>query len=215
MSFLEKNTQGGYQDYNNFKGEWSLTSFDVPQRMVTSYVLELPIGKGKKFAGGATGLVGGLVSGWSLNGILLFQSGYPIALKAQNNNLNNFFGGGTIRPNRVAGCDPVKTGSAQSRITGWFNTACFSQPDSYGFGNEGRTDPVLRTHGVNNVDFTVAKTTAITERVKLQFKTEFYNLFNRVQFRANNTTLGTPTFGLVTEQANQPRLIQLALRLIF
>jgi hypothetical protein len=216
MSYLEKNTQGSYQDYNNFKGEWSLTSFDVPHRMVTSYVLELPFGKGKKLAGGVTGPVDKLISGWSLNGILTFQSGYPIALKAQNNNLNNLFGAGTIRPNRVADCDPVKTGSAQSRITGWFNTACFSQPGSYSFGNEGRTDPVLRTHGMNNVDFTLAKTTAITETVRLQFKTEFYNFFNRVQMRVNNTTLGNvATFGVVTEQSNQPRLIQFALRLTF
>jgi hypothetical protein len=213
MSYLEKNTQGSYQDYTNLKGEWSLTSFDVPHRAVISYVLELPFGKGKKLAGGVSGPLGKLISGWSANGILNFQSGYPLALKAPSNNLSSF-GVGGIRPNRVAGCNPVIEGSAQSRVAQWFNTACFAQPGLYSFGNEGRTDPVLRTHGVNNVDFTLAKTTTITEKVKLQFKTEFYNLFNRVQFQVNNTTM-LNNFGVVTAQQNQPRLIQFALRLTF
>jgi hypothetical protein len=225
MNFLEggANAVGTIQDFTNLRGERSLTSFDIPNRMIASYVLELPFGKGKKFASGATGVVGGLISGWSVNGIVTFQDGYPLALKAQNNTLASSFGGvinyngftTQIRPNRVAGCDPVKTGSAQSRISGWFNTACFSQPGSYSLGNESRTDPNLRGHGVNNWDFTASKMTAITEKVKLQFKAEFFNLFNRVQFNVTNTQLGVSTFGVVTAQKNQPRLLQFALRLAF
>jgi hypothetical protein len=215
MSYLEKSAQGTYQDFNNLSGEKSLTSFDLPHRAIINYVLELPIGKGKKLAAGASGVIGGLISGWSINGILNFQDGFPIALKAQNNILATTFGAGTIRPNRVDGCEPLKTGSAQSRIKQWFNTACFSQPGSYSLGNVGRLDPVLRTHGVNNVDFTLSKMTTITEQVKLQFKVEFFNLFNRVQFRVNNTTLGVSNFGVVTEQQNLPRLVQFALKLVF
>jgi hypothetical protein len=214
MTFLERSAVGGYQDFNNVRGEYSLTSFDIPHRAVASYVLELPIGKGKRFADCTNSFVNGLISGWSVNGIVGFSTGVPLALKAQNNTLATTFGAGTIRPNRVGGCDPIKTGSAQSRITGWFNTACFSQPGSYEFGNEARTDPVLRGHGVNNIDFAMAKTTAITEQVKLQFKAEFFNLFNRVQFRVNNTTMG-PTFGVISEQQNYPRLVQFGLRLVF
>jgi hypothetical protein len=214
MTFLEANAVGAYQDFNNIGAERSLTSFDIPHRLMASYVLELPIGKGKRFAAGVTGPVDKLISGWSVNGIVALQTGYPLAMKAQPNTLATF-GAGTIRPNRVAGCDPVKTGSAQSRITQWFNTACFSQPGAFSLGNVSRTEPVLRTHGVNNVDFTLSKTTVITERVKLQFKTEFFNLFNRVQFRVNNTTMGVGAFGTVSLQQNQPRLIQFALRLVF
>ena len=102
---------------------------------MVSYVLELPIGKGKRFASGASGIVGGLISGWSVNGIVNFQSGFPAAISAQRNQLAISFGAGTIRPNRVAGCDPVKTGSSQSRINQWFNTACYTQPGTYSFGD--------------------------------------------------------------------------------
>jgi hypothetical protein len=224
MNFLEGggNAVGTIQNFYNTRGEYSLTSFDIPNRFVTSYVLELPMGKGKKLASGATGVVGGLISGWSINGIVTFQSGYPLALKAQNTTFATTFGGvinynnftTQIRPNRVAGCDPVKTGRAQDRLSAWFNTACFSQPGSYELGNESRTDPVLRGHGINNFDFTASKMTAITERVKLQFKAEFFNIFNRVQFAVTNTQM-TSVFGTVTAQKNQPRLVQFALRLVF
>jgi len=225
MNFLEggSNAVGSIQDFNDIRGQYSLTSFDIPHRMVASYVLELPFGKGKKFAAGASGVVGGLISGWSVNGIVTFQEAYPLALKAQNNTLATTFGqvlnynGFTtqIRPNRVAGCDPVKTGAAQSRLSGWFNTACYSQPGSYSLGNVSRTEPALRGHGVNNWDFTMSKMTTITEKVKLQFKAEFFNLFNRVQFAVTNTQLGTSSFGVVTAQKNTPRLVQFALKLAF
>jgi hypothetical protein len=224
MNFLEggANTVGTIQNFYNVRGEYSLTSFDIPHRFITSYVLELPVGKGKKLASGATGFVNGLISGWSVNGIVTFQSGYPLALKANNTTLATTFGGvinyngftTQIRPNRVAGCDPVKTGPAQDRLSAWFNTACFSQPGQYELGNESRTDPALRAHGVNNFDFTASKMTAITEKVKIQFKAEFFNIFNRVQFQVTNTQM-TGVFGTVTAQRNQPRLVQFALRLVF
>lgn len=216
QAILQKMTVGAYQDYNNTRGEYSLTSFDVPHRVIGSYVLELPLGKGKRFAAGASGVIGGLISGWSVNGIVNFQTGWPLSLQAQGNTLSSTFGAGTIRPNRVAGCDALKTGPAQSRYNQWFNTACFSQPGAYSLGNESRVDPVLRAHGVNNIDFTLSKMTAITEQLKLQFKAEFFNLFNRVQFSLQNaTTLGTANFGVSAAQLNQPRLIQFALRLVF
>jgi hypothetical protein len=215
-SSMEATPTGVIQDYNNLQNERSLTSFDVPHRLMVSYTLELPIGKGKRCASGASGIAGALISGWSVNGIVNVQSGFPAAMSAQRNQLQQTFGAGTIRPNRVAGCDPVKTGSWSSRINQWFNTACYEQPGTYSFGNVSRTEPVLRTQGVNNVDFTVSKSTAITEQVKLQFKTEFFNLFNRAQFwTASTTTLGNATFGVISEQLNKPRLVQFALRLVF
>jgi hypothetical protein len=215
-SSMEATPTGVIQDYNNEQNERSLTSFDVPHRLMVSWTLELPIGKGKRFAPGASGIVGGLISGWSVSGIVNIQSGFPAAISAQRNQLQQSFGAGTIRPNRVAGCDPVKTGKWSSRVNEWFNTACYSQPGTYSFGDVSRTEPVLRTHGINNVDFTLSKTTSITEQLKLQFKTEVINLFNRVQFwTASTTTLGNATFGVLSEQLNKPRLVQFALRLFF
>jgi hypothetical protein len=215
-AFLEGGTVGSIQNYSNLRGERSLLSGDVPHRAIVSYVVDLPMGKGRKLLGGATGFVGGLVSGWGVNGIVTLQSGFPLSIVASNNTLNSAYGAGSTRPNRVAGCDPVATGSAQSRLNMWFNTACFAQPGSYSFGNESRVDPVLRAGGANNVDFSMFKMTRITESVKLQFRAEAFNLFNRVQFAPPGTSMSNAsTWGKVTSQSNQPRLIQFALRLTF
>jgi hypothetical protein len=213
--FLETSAVGTLQNLNDLRAEKSLVSFDTPHRLTVSYVLDLPIGKGKWLLGNLSGAVGKLVSGWGVNGIYTAQSGFPLAINAQANFLSSLFGAGTIRPNVVAGCEKKVSGSAQSRLAGWFNTACFAQPGQFSFGNESRVDPQLRIQGINNVDFSVTKTTTVTERVNLQFRTEFFNLFNRVQFGAPGATLGLPTFGKVSSQNNQPRLVQFALRLQF
>ena len=86
------------------------------------------------------------------------------------------------------------------------------------FGNESRTDPSLRGPGIANYDFAVFKRTAITERLKLEFRAEAFNIFNRVQFGQPNlqyTTAANSTFGVISSQLNQPRLMQMALRLAF
>ena len=75
--------------------------------------------------------------------------------------------------------------------------------------------PDARSHGVNNFDFTLFKNTQITESVGLQFRAEIFNLFNRVRFGHPGTGFGVPQFGVVSGQFNDPRLIQLALRLMF
>jgi hypothetical protein len=100
-------------------------------------------------------------------------------------------------------------------LTKWFNTSCYSQPGSYAFGSEGRTDSQIRAAGVNNWDFSLGKSTAITERVNFQFRAEAFNIANRVMFSAPGTVLGTSQFGVVSAQRNQPRLIQLSGRLNF
>jgi hypothetical protein len=113
------------------------------------------------------------------------------------------------------GCDKSISGSAQSRLNEWFNTSCFSQPPAFTFGSESRLDPNLRSAGINNWDFALFKTTQITERVGVQFRTEFFNLFNRVQFGQPGSAAGNPSFGVVGSQTNNPRLIQFALRAMF
>jgi hypothetical protein len=117
------------------------------------------------------------------------------------------------RPDYVAGCNKSISGSAQSRLSEWFNTACFVQPGPWEIGNEPRVDPSLRGPGIANYDFAVSKTTAITERVNLAFRAELFNIFNRVQFSPPGTQPGSATFGQVTAQYNQPRLVQFGLRL--
>ena len=121
-----------------------------------------------------------------------------------------------LRPNVVAGCDAVKSGAAQDRLNQWFNTGCFTVPSAYTLGNEGRNDARVRGPGIANFNFALFKRTRINERFNLEFRSEVFNLFNRVQFAPPNRTLttsSTSTFGQITSQLNDPRLIQLALRL--
>jgi hypothetical protein len=206
---------GQIQDFNNIAGSRSELSYDVPQRLVVSYVVDLPVGKGKRFLGGVNGVLDKIVSGWGIDGISSFQSGYPLPLTAQPNVIASQFYGGVTRPNVLAGCDKTISGSAQSKLSDWFNTTCFSQPGSFAFGSESRTDSQIRAAGVANWDAALGKSTLIMERVKVQFRAEVFNIANRVQFSAPGTALGTSQFGVVSAQRNQPRLIQLSLRLSF
>ena len=149
------------------------------QRLVLSYAVDLPFGPGHKFLNGGNGVEKKVVGGWSVSGIATFQDGYPLALTATGTASAPGWG---RRPNVVPGCDPKLDGPIQSRLFGYFNTACFTVPAAYTLGDESATDPVLRGPGIDNFDFSLAKKTAITERVNLQFRAEVYNLFNRVQF---------------------------------
>jgi len=201
----------GAQDNYNLRAERSLALYDTPHRAVISYILDLPFGKGQPIGGNLTGVAGRLVSGWGINGITTYQSGNPLPISVATN--TNGFGAGQ-RPNRT-GITADLSGSAQSRLGQWFNTQAFSLPGSFTFGNSSRTMPDARSHGIAEYNFTVFKNTPITENINLQFRTEIFNLFNRVQFGYPGTALGVPQFGVVSSQYNTPRLVQLALRLIF
>ena len=215
--FLESAGAGTSQDNTNYLvSARSLESYDVPQRLVFNYSLELPFGKGQHFLGYVGNGVNHLVGGWRVSSITAFQHGYPLALTAQAEDISTRFGTGTIRPNRVPGCNPAISGSAVSRLNQWYKTSCFVQPATpFSFGNEGRTDPRIYAQGIDNWDLSLSKQTAVTERVKMIFDTEFLNAFNRVQFAPPTNQVGNPNFGKVTATANQPRLIQFALRFEF
>jgi hypothetical protein len=213
---LESNTAGtSIQDNNTIRNSRSLSSYDAPHRFMVSYVLDLPIGKGKKYLSGLSGITDKLVSGWGVNGITTFQSGFPLVFSAQATTISSTFGGGTPLPNVVAGCMSIYGGKPTDRLSQWFNTACFSQPGAFSFGNEPRVDPKLRAQGFNNWDFAFFKNTSIKEGVNLQFRAEGFNLFNRTQFAPPSTSFGTASFGTVSSQFNQPRLLQFALRITF
>jgi hypothetical protein len=225
-NYLDPAGSGVLQDNYNLHAERSLVSFDVPQRLVLSYVLDLPFGDHQRFLNHLGAVGGRIVSGWTVNGITTFQSGTPLAFTATGatasgqNALTQLFGGGTLRPDVVLsaiGCGGQKTtqGSAHSRLNDWFNTACFAQPGRFSFGNESRTDSTLRSHGTNNWDFSLVKSTPINEHLRLLFKAESFNLFNRVQFGSPVTQEGNPSFGQVLTQLNSPRELQFALRFEF
>jgi len=203
---------GGVQNNYNIRAERSLALYDTPHRLVVSYIVDLPFGKGRKFGSDAPGFASLLISGWGVNGVSTFQSGSPINLSTAVNTSNSF--GGGQRPNS-AGSSANIEGPAQQRLSRWFDTSKFTLPASFSFGNVARTLPDVRSHGIANYDFTLFKNTQITERFGLQFRTEVFNLFNRVRFGYPGRGMGNPDFGVIGGQFNDPRLVQFALRLLF
>jgi hypothetical protein len=211
-------SNGSIQDHNNLKNERSLSGQDVSQRMVISYVLDLPFGRGKRYLSGATGAMDKIVGGWGVDGVTIFQKGFPIVLGNGVANYTTLFGAGS-RPNYIAGCNKSSPVSGSAKLNEWFNTACFAAPADFTFGNEARVDPTLRSSGVNNWDFSLFKRTRFgpDEKLGLEFRTEFFNLFNRTQFAPPNTSVGSSTFGVVSSTASgtNPRLIQFGLKFVF
>jgi Carboxypeptidase regulatory-like domain/TonB dependent receptor len=225
-SWLEGNTGGvgSVQNWNNLAGERSLSSQDISQRLVISYVLDLPFGKGRMFANSLNGIANAAVSGWGVDGITTFQRGFPLKISWAGANTaleGSSLGVANVRPDVIAGCD-LKGGGGH--LTNWFNTNCFAPPPQWGFGSEARVDPVIRGPGINNFDFAIFKRTKVTERLGIEFRTEFFNIFNHPYFNVPGTGYnGTPTgngFGVITTTvqngvASPERLIQFVLKFVF
>jgi hypothetical protein len=227
-SWLETGV-GGIQDNNNLQGERALSSQDVPQRLVVSYVLDLPFGKGKKFFSGVIDVAEKLVGGWGADGVTIFQRGFPLVFTNGQLNGTTLFGGGS-RPNLAASCKTAVPSAATAKLGDpnnpgaprWFNPSCFTAPPDFTFGNEPRADPRLRSEGVDNFDFSLFKRTRFgaNDRLDLEFRTEFFNIFNRTQFAPPNTiccVANNKNFGVVTSTApgTNPRLVQFGLKFIF
>jgi len=211
-AWLEPGGGMGVQNWNDLKSEKSVTLYDTPQRAVISFIYDLPFGKGKKFLAGNGGAVDRLVGGWGVNGITTFQSGNPLSMAMAVNTTNSQ--GGGQRPNST-GSSAKTTGAAQGRLNRWFNATAFTPAPAFQFGNVARSLTDVRSHGIANYNFSIFKNTQINERFGLQFRTEIFNLFNRVQFGYPGTQLGNPQFGVISGQYNDPRLVQFALRLQF
>jgi hypothetical protein len=205
----------GIQNPRNLQGEKSLSADNAAQRLVVSYVYDLPFGRGRTFLPNSPGVVNAVIGGWGVGGLTTLMTGFPLGF-GTNQNLTNSFGGGS-RPNYVPGCAKQTTGSAVSRLNDWFNTSCFTQPDAFTFGNEPRLDSALRGPGVAQWDASAYKSFPINRdgNINVQFRAEAFNLFNRVQFGYPGLTQGTSNFGVVTSQLNLPRVLQFSLRANF
>ena len=199
------------RNVNNFAGERSVSSHDVPQSFALTYVYELPIGKGRKFGSSMPKALDLIAGGWQMSAIWKMDSGLPLIFSAPNNLFNY---SEWQQPNVKAGAafnDGTRT------IERWFNKDAFEQPAPYTYGNAPRYIDQIRYSRTNNWDMSLAKNFRIFEWMKLQYRAEMYNALNRVQFGRADTNFGTTNFGRVTGTApgNGPRTIQMALRLMF
>src|SRR5271157_3667628 len=224
LNWLEA-TAPSWGDTNayNLHNERSLDGFDVPQRFVLAYIQDLPFGKGKKYANNLSPVANKIVEGWGINGITTLQSGFPLNIGGAGV-LGQVPNGGGQRATRT-GQTAATSGAAQTRsVSGWFNTSVFSPTNTYTYGNDSRTEPNLRAAGQNNFDFALFKNTKFgpDEKFAIQFRGEFFNIFNRVQFGPPNAGCCAPAqggsnsaFGTISSQYNFPRIIQFGLKLTF
>lgn len=198
------------QDSHNLRNERGLASFDVRQRMVNSMVWDIPFGQGRRWLnqGGPAGWV---LGGWQLSAIHSVQTGFPFTINLAGDTAG--VGGGTgailIRANLLPSQDWRLSGSERSTAR-WFNTSAFAQPPAFTFGNVGRNSVVGPS--MVNLDLNAAKSFRLAERVNLQFRGEFFNMFNTPNYNIVGRIINNPQFGRVQNQL-PPRQIQFALRL--
>jgi hypothetical protein len=156
-------------------------------------------------------VVNAVVGGWEVSPILSWRTGWPLPVFGGQDNTGTFSRG--FRPD----CNSLPS-ITDTRIPGvgvqWFtNNGNFTQPATGQFGNCAPQLGGLRGPHFSDVDISLHKDFQMTERFKLQFRTDFINAFNHVNFEAPNTSIG-PTMGQITS-AEPPRNIQLALKLYF
>jgi len=199
------------QDIRFRRNDRGNSGFDQRHRLVHSMNYELPFGKGRKFSTSRK-MADNLIGGWDMNAIMAVQSGLPFTPVLASSVSN----AGGSRPDRY------KSGAIDNpTIAKWYDTsfgtaasgAAWGAPTIFTFGNSGRN--ILTGPGRVNFDYSVFKNFALTEKFKLQFRTEIFNLFNHAQFDLPNTSIGNPTAGIITGIVGTPRQIQFALRLSF
>jgi hypothetical protein len=184
--------------YNFGPADWGRRNI-----FLANYVYDLP------FLRGRNDFIGKTLGGWEIAGVIALESGTPATVFNSTGDVagvNSDFGQAA---NRLAGCNP---NNAPRSVAEWFNTACFVNAAPGTFGDAGRNSvwgPPTR-----NWDFALYKNGPLTERLRYQFRAEFFNFLNHPSFNSIGTSIGAGNFGQITG-ANDPREIQFGLKLNF
>lgn len=201
------------QNPYDLKREYGPLEFDIISHVSIGYVYELPFGKGRRFLSGVSHAVDQVLGGWQINGIATLQGGFPIT-PVLGYSLGKT--GTNSRPDAIG--DPTKSARQPYQ---WINPAAFVVPSNAQiaagdfFGNSG--EGCMREPGLVNFDLSIFKIFALRERMRLQFRAEFFNASNTPFFGlpgAVDVSFSSSTFGRVTTAGSQ-RVTQLALKLIF
>ena len=216
------------QNAFNFAAERGLSDNNATHRFVASYVYDLPFGKGKKYMNGGSRTMDEVVGGWQINGAAVVQSGLPFSPLYSGGAAIGAGPAGAVRPNIVG--DPNRAGTVAANpnciaptqihtANNWFNPCAYVAP-TQAFGDAGRNS--LVGPRFVNFNFSIFKDFAITERYKLQFRTEFFNIFNHTNLGLPNPNFDQGGAGQIRTTINQAqltaqtsRLVQFALKLTF
>jgi len=201
----------------NLRADRGPATYDVRNVGVINGTYELPLGHGRRYFGGLSGISNAIASGWRVNSIVTLQSGFPFTPQLSYNPSNNGDTRNPVRPFvNPAFSGPVILGTPKE----WFNPAAFlAPPNGSGFyGNLGRD--TLIGPGLATWDLSFLKDTPIHERLKLQFRAEIFNLLNRANLNTPNSIVFTPagvspTAGVVTSTSTTSRQVQFGLKLLW
>jgi hypothetical protein len=203
------------QNVYNLQGERGLSAFNFGKRWVNSFLYALPFGRGKHFLGGANRVVDAFLGGWQLGGILTLEGGYPFSVNCTSN---------ATYENTDSGCRADATGISPTLSNPtpdqWFNLAAFVNRTDfvpgagpYRFGTSGRNTVV--GPGIVALDGALSKSFYFTERARLDFRSEFFNLPNHPSFANPGATVGPSSYGVISATKLDNRQIQFGLKMVF
>jgi hypothetical protein len=228
--FLGGGTTGGstlgVQNPFNLAGERAVSVSNIPQVLQFSYVYELPIGRGKPLGRQMNPILNTIVGGWQTNGIVRIDNGRPIIPLINNGTAIPTYG---LRPDltgtlqRASG-SPEASVTTNANPTSYFanssiaNPGVLSTPASFTFGTAQRTIASVRQPGARDASISLFKEFPLSrfrEGMRLEFRAESFNTFNHPHFQGPDATVGSSSFGLIGSTVNNPRELQLALKLYF
>jgi len=206
------------QDPRNLRAEFASSDNDVRNNFIFSGLYRLPVGRGQAFLGNAGKAADLILGGWQINSIFNAQTGSPVNV-IRSSNGDKFYSG--LRPDLVG--DPTLPRS-QRTVDHYFNTAAFnssrfngcfqsSDPTCYLPGTAGRN--LITGPGYINLNFSLFKEFALTERAKLQTRFETFNTLNTPHFENPSGDQGSLGFGQITRTRDNMRIVQLAAKIIF
>jgi hypothetical protein len=174
------------QNFFDRKGDRGLSSFDRRHAFVFNYLYELPFGKGHRYGNNLKGLSAKLVTGWNINGIASLLSGPPFTANlGAFNNSNNFALFPADRPDIKPNANTCGSGKTANQ---WFDPTIFTLAAPGSYGNAGRN--ILCGPSLMNFDLSLVKMMRVNERLSVQFRAEFFNLFNNVNLDVPVNTQG-------------------------
>jgi len=195
-----------------FRCEYGAAAWDIRHRFVTSFNYDLPFGRGKAIANDISKVADLLIGGWQTNGILTFSSGQPFTFRSQNC-VGSF---NACRPDAVSGKDPMSAPAGGRTPDQWFDRTATQTPAPGTLGNIGPQTGV--GPGIAALDISVFKSFMVTERVRVQFRSEWLNMANTPRFAVGSigNTQGSGNYGrLSATLPGTARNVQFALRVMF
>jgi hypothetical protein len=195
--------------------DYGRSSLDFEHQMSGNFTYQLPFGSGRRFLSGLHGVSDKLLGGWQMNGILTLLSGFPVTPLVGTNQS----GDGNLRNPDRPNLNPNFQGNPLPHtVDQWFNPAAYSLPTLGTYGNAARGS--INGPGMADFDFSLFKTTAIRENMSVQFRAEFFNIANIVNFGVPATSIFSgstisSSAGRITSTTTTSRQIQFGLKLLF